>query len=223
MSVAAPARVAGIEVSTDHFIGGERVGSAHRFQVISPIDQSVLAEVAQGDPDDVDRAVQAAHDAFPDWAASGPAVRARLLHRLAELIDAHVEALAAVECADMAMLLRSLRARVIARGARNFRSYADLAAGYEATATAVVEAFAPEIDDALEHPVDYKSALQELLARRGALVSYSVVEEQGPPHDRTFSITATIDGVEVSRGSGRSKKDAEQDAAQAALEALEHI
>jgi betaine-aldehyde dehydrogenase/5-carboxymethyl-2-hydroxymuconic-semialdehyde dehydrogenase len=50
---------------------------------------------------------------------------------LAELIDANIDALAAVECADMAMLLRSLRARVIARGARNFRSYADLAAGYE--------------------------------------------------------------------------------------------
>jgi ribonuclease III len=96
-----------------------------------------------------------------------------------------------------------------------------LAFGYETTSTAVVEAFAPEIEDALEHPVDYKSALQELLARRGALVSYSVVEEQGPPHDRTFSISATIDGVEVGRGTGRSKKDAEQDAAQSTLEALE--
>ena len=96
-----------------------------------------------------------------------------------------------------------------------------LAYGYETTAAAVVEAFAPEIGDSLEHPVDYKSALQELLARRGALVSYSVVEEQGPPHDRTFSISATIDGAEVGRGSGRSKKDAEQEAAQSALEALE--
>jgi ribonuclease III len=96
-----------------------------------------------------------------------------------------------------------------------------LAFGYEETARAVVGAFAPEIEDALEHPVDYKSALQELLARRGALVSYSVVEEQGPPHNRTFAISATIDSVEVGRGTGRSKKDAEQDAAQSALEALE--
>lgn len=131
MSVSAPTRVAGIEVSPDHFIGGERLGNAHRFEVISPIDQSVLAEVARGDADDVDRAVKAAHDAFPDWAALGPAERGRLLHGLAELIDANIDALAAVECADMAMLLRSLRARVIARGARNFRSYADLATGYE--------------------------------------------------------------------------------------------
>ena len=96
-----------------------------------------------------------------------------------------------------------------------------LAFGYETTSSAVVEAFLPEIEDALENPVDYKSALQELLARRGELVSYSVVEEQGPPHNRTFAISATIDGVEVGRGLGRSKKDAEQDAAQSALEALE--
>jgi betaine-aldehyde dehydrogenase/5-carboxymethyl-2-hydroxymuconic-semialdehyde dehydrogenase len=131
VSTTAPARVAGIEVSPDHFIGGERVAGARRFEVISPIDQSVLAEVARADADDVDRAVRAAHAAFPDWAGLGAAGRARHLHRLAELIDANVEALAAVECADMAMLLRSLRARVIARGARNFRSYADLAVAYE--------------------------------------------------------------------------------------------
>jgi len=92
--------------------------------------------------------------------------------------------------------------------------------GYEVTAAAVVDAFTPEIEDALEHPVDFKSALQERLARRGELVIYSVVEEQGPPHDRRFSISAMIGGVEVGRGSGRSKKDAEQEAAQVALEAI---
>jgi ribonuclease III len=96
-----------------------------------------------------------------------------------------------------------------------------LAFGYEQTAAAVVEAFSPEIEHALDHPVDFKSALQERLARRGALVRYDVIEEQGPPHNRTFSISATIEGVEVGRGTGRSKKDAEQEAAQAALEALE--
>jgi ribonuclease-3 len=96
-----------------------------------------------------------------------------------------------------------------------------LAFGYERTAEAVVDAFRPEIDYALEHQVDYKSALQELLARRGSLVNYEVIHEQGPPHDRVFSVSARIQGVEISRGSGRSKKDAEQEAAQAALEALE--
>ena len=95
-----------------------------------------------------------------------------------------------------------------------------LAYGYDATAEAVVAAFEPEIEDALEHSVDYKSALQERLARRGELVSYAVVEEHGPPHDRTFTVSATIRGKEVGSGVGRSKKDAEQEAAQCALEAL---
>ncbi len=63
-----------------------------------------------------------------------------------------------------------------------------LNAGYERTAAAVVEAFEPEIEQALEHPLDFKSALQELLARRGAEVSYEVTGEDGPPHDRTFAV-----------------------------------
>jgi len=95
-----------------------------------------------------------------------------------------------------------------------------LAYGYDHTAAAVVEAFGPEIENALENPVDYKSALQELLARRGELVSYSVIHESGPPHDRTIAVSATSAGGEVGRGTGRSKKDAEQEAAQAALEDL---
>src|SRR5664279_2247471 len=95
-----------------------------------------------------------------------------------------------------------------------------LHAGYERTAEAVVEAFAPEIEEALEHPVDFKSALQELLARRGAEVSYEIVSEDGPPHERTYSVLARVDGRELGRGAGRSKKHAEQEAARAAVETL---
>lgn len=92
--------------------------------------------------------------------------------------------------------------------------------GYEPVAGAVVEAFEAELADALERPVDFKSALQERLARRGALVSYEVVDESGPPHDRTFTIGAMIGAEEIGRGIGRSKKDAEQAAAE---EALAHV
>jgi betaine-aldehyde dehydrogenase/5-carboxymethyl-2-hydroxymuconic-semialdehyde dehydrogenase len=123
--------VAGVAVATDHFIGGERVPSASTFTDMSPIDESVLAEVARGDTEIAERALQAARQAFPDWASLGPTGRAPYLHRLADLIDANVDRLAEVECADMAMLLRSLRARVIHRGARNYRAYADLAVAYE--------------------------------------------------------------------------------------------
>ena len=72
--------------------------------------------------------------------------------------------------------------------------------GYERTAEAVVEAFAPEIDGALEHPVDFKSTLQELLARRGSEVGYEVVGEDGPPHERTYAVVARVDGREARAG-----------------------
>jgi betaine-aldehyde dehydrogenase/5-carboxymethyl-2-hydroxymuconic-semialdehyde dehydrogenase len=123
--------VAGVDVSPDHYIGGERVASAERFEDRSPIDSALLAEVARGGEREVDLAVRAAAAAFPEWAALGAEGRAPYLHQLADLIDRNVERLATVECLDMAMLERSLRARVIGRGARNYRSYADLAAGYE--------------------------------------------------------------------------------------------
>ena len=123
--------VAGHEVSTDHYIGGRRVASEERFEDRAPYDRTVLGAVARGSAADADLAVRAAADAFPEWAALGPSGRAPFLHRLAELIDANVDRLAEIECADMAMLLRSLRARVIKRGARNYRSYADLAAGHD--------------------------------------------------------------------------------------------
>ena len=123
--------VAGVDVSPDHFIGGERVASGRRFEDISPITAEAIAEVSRAGEAEVDRAVRAAHEAFPGWADLGPSGRAPYLRRLADLIDANVEMLAAVENADMAMLIGSLKARVIARGARNYRSYAELAASYE--------------------------------------------------------------------------------------------
>ena len=95
-----------------------------------------------------------------------------------------------------------------------------LAYGYEETAEAVVEAFGPEIEQALERPADFKSALQERLARRGAVVGYEVTAEEGPPHERRFEVAAVVSGEELARGTGRSKKDAEQAAAEAALDSL---
>jgi ribonuclease-3 len=90
--------------------------------------------------------------------------------------------------------------------------------GFEPTAEAVREAFAPEIEQALERPADFKSALQERLARRGAIVLYAVTAETGPPHERTFEVAALVHGETIARGVGRSKKEAEQAAAAAALE-----
>ncbi|MEA2288794.1 MAG: ribonuclease [Solirubrobacteraceae bacterium] len=96
-----------------------------------------------------------------------------------------------------------------------------LHAGYDRTAEAVVEAFTPEIEHALEHPVDFKSTLQERLAQRGEAVEYAVTAELGPPHDRTFEVLASVGGRPVGTGSGRSKKHAEQEAARVALEMID--
>jgi ribonuclease III len=89
--------------------------------------------------------------------------------------------------------------------------------GFEPIEDAVVAAFDPRIQYALTHHVDYKTELQETLARTGRAVSYSVVDVEGPPHDRMFTAAAVLDGEEIGMGKGRSKKDAEQNAAREAL------
>jgi ribonuclease III len=96
-----------------------------------------------------------------------------------------------------------------------------LAFGIERTAPAVVESFAEEIEQALEHPVDYKSVLQERLARRAELVAYRTVSEKGPAHDRSFVVIAEVGGEELGRGEGKTKKGAEQEAALHAMDALD--
>ena len=90
--------------------------------------------------------------------------------------------------------------------------------GFETTAEATAAAFAQQIELASETMLDFKSALQELLAREGARVIYEVVHEAGPPHDRRFEVAAVCDGEAIGRGEGRSKKAAEQAAAAEALE-----
>ncbi|HEY1276328.1 MAG TPA: ribonuclease III domain-containing protein [Thermoleophilaceae bacterium] len=96
-----------------------------------------------------------------------------------------------------------------------------LAFGFERTAPAVVASFEGEIDDALQHPVDYKSVLQERLARRAEVVTYRTVDELGPAHDRSFVAVAEVAGEELGRGEGKTKKSAEQEAALQALDTLD--
>ena len=95
-----------------------------------------------------------------------------------------------------------------------------VAFGFERTAEAVAAAFEPRIEHAAETRIDFKSALQELLARRGARVSYEVTAATGPPHRRTFEVEAIVDSERVGEGTGRSKKAAEQVAAEQALKQL---
>ena len=96
-----------------------------------------------------------------------------------------------------------------------------LAFGWERVAPAVVESFKGEIEDALENPVDFKSLLQERLARRSEIVTYRIESEEGPPHERSFVAVAEVGGEVIGRGSGKTKKSAEQEAASLALDAMD--
>jgi len=89
--------------------------------------------------------------------------------------------------------------------------------GFAAIEDAVVEAFSDQIEHALTSRVDHKTDLQELLARTGHQVAYVEVSVAGPPHERRFSCAALVDGVELGRGEGRTKKAAEQEAARETL------
>jgi ribonuclease-3 len=89
--------------------------------------------------------------------------------------------------------------------------------GFARTAEAVIAAFEGQIEGAAESPVDFKSALQELLAQRRSRVSYEVIAESGPAHKRTFEVAAVVGSDRVGTGRGRSKKVAEQEAAEEAL------
>ena len=95
-----------------------------------------------------------------------------------------------------------------------------LAFGFKRVAPAVVEAFSTQVEDALANPVDFKSVLQERLARRGEVVSYRIESEAGPPHERSFVAVAEVAGESVGRGEGKTKKAAEQEAALEALGGL---
>jgi ribonuclease III len=94
--------------------------------------------------------------------------------------------------------------------------------GFERVEPAIVAAFSNQIDYAATQHVDYKTELQEALARRRQQVVYTVVDAEGPAHDRRFTCAAVIDGVESGTGSGRTKKEAEQEAAREALHTLEN-
>jgi ribonuclease-3 len=93
--------------------------------------------------------------------------------------------------------------------------------GFEAVEGPIVEAFTPRIEYALTTHVDHKTELQEALARLGKSVTYTVLEVDGPPHDRRFTCAAVIDGEQAGVGKGPSKKAAEQEAAREALAGIE--
>ncbi len=158
------------------------------------------------------------------------------------LTKVHNQAVSGVSCAEVGLQLwvpdmlrenepddvvAAIPAEILLEGGRPLPEATEaligacyVAFGFERTAEAVAEAFEPRIELASETRMDFKSALQELLARRGARVTYEVIAATGPPHRRTFEVAAVVDSERVGTGTGRSKKAAEQ---LAAKEALAHL
>ena len=112
-----------------NLIGGESVtGSGGWFQTHSPVDESLICEVALGDAADIDLAAKAAKAAFPAWAAMQGDRRKAILHRIADLIEERAEEIALCECWDTGQAWRFM-SKAALRGAENFRFFADLAPG----------------------------------------------------------------------------------------------
>ena len=121
-----------ISVSPNHFIGGRRIASEQTFEVRSPLDWDMkLADVSRADATTADLAVSAAVDGYNEWSQLTLAQRTDILFKLADLIDANAPSIATIECLDMAMLLDSLKLRLVPRGALNFRNYAQMVADHQ--------------------------------------------------------------------------------------------
>ena len=127
------AHVGGVAVPVNHFIGGRWVGSATMFESRSPLDWDgpVLANVARGDQVTANVAVQAATAGFAAWSSFTVAERAAVMHKMADLIEEHNDEIAMVESLDMGFMYESMKNRLVARGALNFRLYADLIVEHE--------------------------------------------------------------------------------------------
>jgi ribonuclease-3 len=185
--------------------------------------------------------------AFLGDSVLGLSIASELVGRFDELdsgglTKVHNQAVSGVSCAAVGRLLgvpemlsanepddltAAIPAKVLLAGERPLPEATEaligacyLAFGFDRTAAAVAGAFESRIDLAAETRIDFKSALQELLARRGARVSYEVTAATGPPHRRTFEVAAYVDSEQVGEGVGRSKKAAEQVAAEQALDRL---
>ena len=114
-----------------HFINGEFVDSldGKTFESISPIDNAVIAHVAEGSTADADRAIEAARHAFDEgpWPKMSPTQRRQIIHKAADNIEARLGELAAWETRDMGKPIAESRSKDVPRTAHNFRFFADFA------------------------------------------------------------------------------------------------
>jgi 5-carboxymethyl-2-hydroxymuconic-semialdehyde dehydrogenase len=109
-----------------HLIDGKPVESRDFFETVNPATQQVLAEVAAGGAEEVNAAVAAAKAAFPKWAATPAAERAKTMVRLGDLIAKHVPGLSETETRDTGQVIGQTRKQLIPRAADNFYYFAEM-------------------------------------------------------------------------------------------------
>jgi len=110
-----------------HFIGGESVaGAGELFENRSPVDGSLLGTVRDATPAELGAACECARDAFRAWRKVPGSERRRILHRIADAIEARADEIALVECMDTGQAWRFM-SKAALRGAENFRFFADRA------------------------------------------------------------------------------------------------
>lgn len=114
-------RVSGIQ---NRIAGKDCAGSGGTFTTHSPVDKSVICDVARGDATDIDAAAKAAQEAFPAWRDMPALERKKILLKIADGIEARAEEIALCECWDTGQALRFMSKAAI-RGAENFRFFAD--------------------------------------------------------------------------------------------------
>ena len=136
-----------------NFIDGEFVdgSSGATFESVSPIDNEVIATVAEADATDVDQAVAAARRAFEDWSRRSPEDRADVLHKVADGIEERLEELARTETLDMGKPIADARSKDMPRSAKNFRFFADW--GVAATTQAVVKPWSDTLAYEVREPL----------------------------------------------------------------------
>ncbi len=110
----------------EHLINGKEVAAADYFETVNPATQEVLAEVASGNADHVNQAVQAAKDAFPAWAAKPATERAKLIRKLGELITQNVPELANTETRDTGQTISQTGKQLVPLAADNFTYFAEM-------------------------------------------------------------------------------------------------
>lgn len=119
----------------DHYIGGEWVAPASGayFENISPITGEVWCHAARGNATDIEKALDAAHKAFPAWSTLAAASRSNILLRIADRMEANLERLAAIEATDNGKGIRETRAADLPLAIDHFRYFAGVLRSEEGT------------------------------------------------------------------------------------------